>query len=121
MSDKQISLTVEAEDKQARSNWGTLASHIRNAITGVTEGFEKNLEIEGVGYKAAMKGKTLVLNLGFSHPIDYDAPEGVELAVDGQNKVSVKGISKQAVGQAAAEIRSDEIIRRKAGKKVGSE
>lgn len=135
-SDKEIKLTPVSLKKQPRSNWGTLASHIKNAIQGVTEGFEKTLEVEGVGYKVAMEGKTLVLNLGFSHPIKYDAKEGVEVSVDGNNKVIVKGSNKQAVGQAAAEIRSfrkpepykgkgvrysDEIIRRKAGKRVGAE
>ncbi|MDP3880655.1 MAG: 50S ribosomal protein L6 [bacterium] len=136
IKDKEINLSIDSPKKQPRSNWGTLGSLIKNAIEGVTQGFEKTLEVEGVGYKVAMEGKTLVLNLGFSHPIKYEAKEGVEISVDGNNKVIIKGSSKQAVGQTAAEIRSyrkpepykgkgvhytGEIIRRKAGKRVGAE
>lgn len=133
--ENELTLTIDSDKKQARSNWGTLASLVRGAIEGVVNGFEKVLEIEGVGYKANMEGKDLVLNLGFSHPIKYQAKEGITLAVDGQ-KVIISGTNKQMVGQVAAEIRkyrkpepykgkgvrySGEIIQRKAGKKVGSE
>jgi large subunit ribosomal protein L6 len=132
----EIQLSVDSMNKQPRSNWGTLGSHIKNAIQGVTEGFEKSLEVEGVGYKVAMEGKTLVLTLGFSHPIKFEASENVEVSVEGVDKVIVKGSNKQAVGQVAAEIRafrkpepykgkgvrySNETIRRKAGKRVGAE
>ena len=101
-----------------------------NIVVGLTDGFSKQLEINGVGYKAAVKGKVLELALGFSHPINYDIPEGVEISVD-KNLVTIKGADKQQIGQIAAEIRefrppepykgkgikySDERIIRKAGK-----
>lgn len=136
IADNKISLSIESSAKQPRSNWGTMASLIKNAIEGVTMGFEKTLEVEGVGYKVAIEGKTLVLNLGFSHPIKYETKEGLDISVEGNNKIIIKGSNKQEVGQAAAEIRSfrkpepykgkgvrysNEIIRRKAGKRVGAE
>jgi large subunit ribosomal protein L6 len=97
----------------------------------VTDGFRKNLEIQGVGYRAAMDGKDLVLNVGFSHPVRFQAPDGISYALDGQTKVSISGIDKQAVGEEAARIRrvrppepykgkgiryEGEVVRRKAGK-----
>ena len=131
--DKEIICTVaKPEDKKQRSLWGLSRTLINNAILGVTEGFSKELEINGVGFKAALQGKKLVLNVGFSHPVEYDIPEGITIEVD-KNQIKVSGISKQLVGQTAAEIRSvkkpepykgkgikyaDETIRRKAGKVV---
>ena len=100
-------------------------------VTGVTEGYEKVLEVNGVGYRAQKNGKTLVLSLGYSHPVEMVDPEGLEAIVEGQNKIIVKGIDKEKVGQYAAEIRekrapepykgkgikyADEVIRRKVGK-----
>ncbi len=100
-------------------------------VIGVTEGYTKELEVNGVGYRVAKQGKKLVLSLGFSHPVEMEDPEGLEVTVDGQNKIIVKGIDKEKVGQYAAEIRekrkpepykgkgikyADEVIRRKVGK-----
>lgn len=88
-----------------RQKHGLYRTLIANMIEGVTNGFVKNLEIIGVGYKVAMKGKDLDLSMGFSHPVIFKAPEGIEFAVDGNTKISVKGIDKQLVGQVAANIR----------------
>ena len=105
---------------------------VNNLIIGVSEGFTKKLEMNGVGYRAALKGKTLELLLGYSHPINYDIPENITVTVDKQNNIEIKGPDKQLVGQTAAEIRnfrgpepykgkgikySDEYINRKEGKK----
>jgi large subunit ribosomal protein L6 len=102
-----------------------------NQVTGVTDGFKKELSIIGVGYRAELKGKDLVLSLGFSHPIEYPAPDGITFGCPNQTSIVVEGMSKQQVGQVAAEIRdfrppepykgkgvryADEIVRRKAGK-----
>ena len=99
-------------------------------VTGVTKGYEKVLEINGVGYRAQKQGKKLILSLGYSHPVEMEDPEGLESVLDGQNKITIKGIDKQKVGQYAAEIRekrkpepykgkgikyADEVIRRKVG------
>lgn len=88
-----------------RQKHGLFRTLIANMIEGVTNGFSKNLEIIGVGYKVAMKGKDLDLSMGFSHPVIFKAPEGIEFSVDGTTKISVKGIDKQLVGQVAANIR----------------
>lgn len=116
--------------KKMKSLHGLTRSLIQNMVTGVTEGYKKTLEINGVGYRAAKQGKTLTLNLGFSHPVEMTDPEGVETTVEGNN-IIVSGIDKEKVGQFAAEIRdkkrpepykgkgikySDEVIRRKVGK-----
>lgn len=85
---------------------GTTCSHIKNMLQGVVSGFEKKLELVGVGYRAQLKGKTLHLNLGFSHPINFEAPVGVTIEVLSQTEITVKGADKQKVGQAAAEIRA---------------
>jgi len=118
------------EDKQSAAYWGTYRALFNNIIVGLNEGYSKALEINGVGYRAAVQGNVLTLQLGYSHPIDFPIPEGLEITVD-KNVVTVKGTDKQAVGQAAAEIRefrppepykgkgvkySDETIIRKAGK-----
>ncbi|MBP5164197.1 MAG: 50S ribosomal protein L6 [Lachnospiraceae bacterium] len=125
-------LTVKRPNdlKKMKSLHGLTRSLIHNMVTGVTDGFEKKLEINGVGYRAEKKGKTLVLHLGYSHDINMTDPEGLESVVE-DNKITVKGIDKEKVGQYAAEIRSKrspepykgkgikydtEVIRRKAGK-----
>ena len=116
--------------KKMKSLHGLTRSLIQNMVTGVTDGYKKTLEINGVGYRASKQGKTLTLNLGFSHPVEMTDPEGVETTVEGNN-IIVSGIDKEKVGQFAAEIRdkkrpepykgkgikySDEVIRRKVGK-----
>jgi len=116
--------------KRSKSLHGLTRTLINNMVVGVTKGYEKALEINGVGYKAAKEGKKLVLNLGYSHPVNMMDPEGIESTVD-NNRIVVKGIDKEKVGQYAAEIRDkrrpepykgkgikyvDEVIRRKAGK-----
>ncbi len=117
--------------KKMKSLHGLTRTLINNMVVGVSEGFEKKLEVNGVGYRAQKNGKTLVLSLGYSHPVEMTDPEGLEVAVEGQNLIIVKGIDKEKVGQYAAEIRSkrepepykgkgikyvDEVIRRKVGK-----
>jgi len=132
----QIILSPKKQTKKAIALWGTSRSLVFNLVQGVTQGFEKKLEIEGVGYRAELQGKKLILHLGYSHPVEIEAPEGIEFQVD-KNIITVKGIDKQLVGQVAAQIRSKrkpepykgkgirylgEEIRRKAGKKaVGAE
>ncbi|MCV3456477.1 50S ribosomal protein L6 [Campylobacter sp. CNRCH_2016_0050h] len=126
----QILFSPKGEDRQSRAYWGTYRALAQNIIIGLTDGFSKTLEINGVGYKAALKGKVLELALGFSHPINYAIPEDIEITVD-KNNVIIKGSDKQVVGQVAAQIRefrppepykgkgvkySDERIIRKAGK-----
>ena len=118
--------------KRARMMWGTTRSLLSNLVNGVSEGFSKKLEITGVGYRAALQGKTLVLQLGHSHEIKYPIPEGIKVEVPSQTEVIISGANNQVVGQVAAEIRSyrkpepykgkgvryaDEIIIRKEGKK----
>ena len=93
-----------------KSLHGLTRTLIHNMVVGVTEGYEKKLEVNGVGYRAQKNGKTLVLSLGYSHPVEMTDPEGIEVAVDGQNLIIVKGIDKEKVGQYAAEIRSKRVI-----------
>lgn len=129
---KKLPTFAEALDPQARTQWGTARARVANMIAGVSEGFEKTLEIQGVGYRAQMQGKDLKLSLGFSHDVVYKAPDGIELKSSKPTEVIVSGIDKQQVGQVAAEIRSyrppepykgkgvryaDEFVRRKEGKK----
>jgi large subunit ribosomal protein L6 len=117
--------------KKMKSFHGLTRTLINNMVVGVTEGYEKKLEVNGVGYRASKSGKTLTLNLGYSHPVEMTDPEGIETVMDGQNIIIVKGIDKEKVGQFAAEIRdkrrpepykgkgikyADETIRRKVGK-----
>ena len=117
-------------NKKEKSLWGLFASLIKNMVIGVTEGFSKKLEINGVGYKAAASGNKILLNLGFSHPIDFQLPEGISAQVEG-NIITLSGINKYLVGETAAQIRKirkpepykgkgikyiDEVILRKAGK-----
>ena len=125
-----LTVTRKSDEKLAKSQHGLMRALINNMVVGVTKGFEKKLEVNGVGFKVALQGNKLVLNLGFSHPVEYTAPEGITLAVDKMN-ISVSGINKQQVGQVAADIRKfkkpepykgkgikyeDEYIIRKAGK-----
>ena len=117
--------------KRNKAFHGLTRALLNNMVIGVTEGFVKKLEINGVGYKCQMQGEKLVLSLGYSHPVEYVAPEGVKIEAPDQNHINVSGISKEAVGQVAAEIRTfrapepykgkgikyaDEVIRRKVGK-----
>lgn len=93
-------------DKNISSQWGLYRVLINNMIIGVTTGFQKVLEIEGIGYKAEMKGKNLMISVGYSHPILFTPPPGVTLGIDGPTKVVISGVDKQVVGQIAAEIRN---------------
>lgn len=129
--DGAIRVLRPSDQPRHRALHGLTRALIANMVKGVSEGFQKTLEIQGVGYRAQMEGKTLVLALGYSHPVNVSPPEGVEFEVDGTSKVVVKGINKQAVGQAAADVRKirppepykgkgiryeGEYVRRKAGK-----
>lgn len=131
LTDNQIVVTVlDPELKDDRALWGLYGSWIKNMILGVTNGFEKKLEINGVGFKAQISGDKIVLNLGFSHPVEFILPKGITAKVD-KNIVSVSGIDKQLVGEIAARLRAlkppepykgkgikyiDEVIIKKAGK-----
>jgi len=128
----EVSVKPVKDSKKARMLWGTTRANIANMVKGVSEKWEKTLDITGVGYRAQLQGKTLVLSLGFSHPVEYPAPEGITFTVPQQTQVVVSGVDKQVVGQVASEIRSyrppepykgkgvrysDEVILRKEGKK----
>ena len=100
-----VKIAIKDEnDRSQRALWGLFGSLVRNMVKGVTEGFEKKLEINGVGMKYAVSGKKVVLNVGFSHPVDFPIPEGTNIAVEG-NVLTVSGIDKQLVGETAAQIR----------------
>ena len=129
--DGEVVVTRPNDNKKEKSLHGLTRALLQNMVDGVTNGFEKKLEINGVGYRAAKQGKTLTLTLGYSHPVTMEDPEGVETVLEGTNTIFVKGIDKEKVGQYAAEIRSkrgpepykgkgikyaDEVIRRKVGK-----
>jgi large subunit ribosomal protein L6 len=101
----QITVAPKDTQRQTRALWATMQRRISNMVVGVKDGFEKNLEIEGVGYRCALQGKELVLQLGFSHEVRYAVPAGITIAVDKQTSVKVSGIDKEKVGQVAAEIR----------------
>lgn len=105
LEDGDISVSPRDESKASRSKWGMSRTQIVNILEGVKNGFERKLEINGVGYRAAMQGKNLQLALGFSHDVVYEAPQGITIAVPKPTEIVVSGIDKQAVGQAAAEIR----------------
>ena len=100
-----IQVSRDGEDKEARAMQGLMRSLLANMVTGVTEGFRRGLEIQGVGYRAEMKGNDLVLSVGYSHPVPMKVPSGLEVAIDNQTRIMVSGIDKQAVGQFAANIR----------------
>ncbi|MEP2235474.1 MAG: 50S ribosomal protein L6 [Alteripontixanthobacter sp.] len=102
----EIQVNPANDTKQARAFWGMQRTLVSNLVEGVTEGFTKVLEINGVGYRAAAKGKTLNLQLGYSHDVDLPVPEGIEVKTPDQTTVEISGIDKQAVGQFAAEVRS---------------
>lgn len=127
----EVIVTRPNDLKKMKSLHGLTRTLVANMVTGVTEGYQKTLEINGVGYRAAKSGKELTLTLGYSHPVVMVDPDGIESILEGQNKITVKGIDKEKVGQYAAEIRakrapepykgkgikySDEVIRRKVGK-----
>ncbi len=131
MEGNVITLTKASNSREAAALYGLSRTLVANAVHGVKEGFIKKLEINGVGYRAQMQGNTLNMALGYSHPVDIEAPEGITITVDGNTKITVKGSNKQKVGDIAALIRSKrgpevykgkgikyegEYIRRKAGK-----
>ena len=132
MDNGAIAVQPRDETKQARAMWGMSRSQVANLVEGVSKGYEKKLEINGVGYRAAVAGKVLKLALGYSHEIDFDIPAGITIVTPKPTEILVSGIDKQRVGQVAAEIRelrgpepykgkgikySDEFIFRKEGKK----
>lgn len=127
----EVVVTRKNDAKKSRGFHGLYRNLINNMVVGVTEGYTKNLQINGVGYRAELSGKTLLLNLGFSSQIEFLVPDGITIETDGPNKVSIKGIDKELVGKTASEIRSlrppepykgkgikyeNEMIRRKVGK-----
>ena len=105
INDGGISVQPANDTKRSRSFWGMQRTLVQNLITGVTEGYSKQLQITGVGYRANAQGKTLKLQLGYSHDVDYAIPEGITIATPDQTTVNISGIDKQKVGQVAAEIR----------------
>ncbi len=130
--ENQLQVTKISDNKQSKANWGTMASLTKNALAGVTTEFTKILEIEGIGFKAALQGTNLTLNLGFTHPILFTPPEGIKIVIE-KNQIKISGVDKSIVGQVAAQIRKfkkpepykgkgihylGEVIRRKATKKV---
>ncbi len=129
---KVVVLGPKTEDRFSRQIWPTMRTLVNNMVVGVSEGYSKKLEIHGVGLRANLQGKTLVMSLGFSHEVRFDVPDSVTVKVDGQTKIEVTGIDKQIVGQVAAKIRAfkppepykgkgiryaDEFVVRKEGKK----
>jgi len=130
----ELVLIRKNEEKETRSLHGLYRALIQNAVLGLTKGFTKSLDLVGVGYRAAVKGKNLEMTLGFSHPVVFEIPEGVEITVEKQTGIKVTGADRALVGQVAAKIRSfrppepylgkgvkysDEVIRKKAGKAAG--
>lgn len=130
--DNSVTFTPKDESKRARAMWGTMRARAQNMVHGATEGYEKELELVGVGYRAQMQGKDVKLSLGFSHDVVYAAPEGITISSTKPTEVKIAGADKQAVGQVAAEIRkyrppepykgkgiryAGEQVRRKEGKK----
>jgi len=106
VEDNVVTITPRGSSKRARQQWGMSRTMVANLVTGVTTGFKKELEIQGVGYRAQMQGNTLKLNLGLSHDVDYTAPEGVTVTAPKQTEIVVEGIDEQLVGQVAANIRA---------------
>lgn len=106
IENNEIRVAAKCSDKQARAMAGTMRSLVNNMVTGVSQGFEKKLNLIGVGYRAQVKGKSLSLTLGFSHPVEYGIPEGIAIETPSQTEIIVTGISKQQVGQVAADIRA---------------
>lgn len=133
VSDGNVTVTRDNDSKELRSLHGTTNANIANMITGVTEGFKKELEINGVGYRFQLAGNTLTISAGYSHPVKMEAPEGIKLESQSQTELTISGYDKQAVGEFAANVRKvrgpepykgkgikykDEHIRRKEGKKA---
>ena len=129
---QEISVKPRGMSKRARQQWGMTRTQVQNLVTGVTEGFKKDLEIQGVGYRAQVQGKVLKLALGYSHDVEYAIPDGIEIVAAKPTELSVSGINEQQVGQVASEIRAwrkpepykgkgirykDEYVFRKEGKK----
>jgi len=104
IEDSTIAFSMAKDTKQARALWGTYAAHLRNMVLGVTEGFKKVLEVEGVGYRAEAQGNKIKLSVGFSHPVELVAPEGIQIVTE-KNVITVSGIDVDAVGQFSADIR----------------
>ena len=100
-----VTVSPKANDREARALWATMQRRISNMVIGVKDGYSKSLEIEGVGYRCALQGKELVLQLGFSHEVRYAIPAGITIAVEKQTSIKIDGINKEQVGQVAAEIR----------------
>ncbi|HEV8116884.1 MAG TPA: 50S ribosomal protein L6 [Thermoanaerobaculia bacterium] len=135
VEDNEIRIARSSDEPKERAFHGLLRSLVANSVTGVTKGFSRDLEIVGVGYKAEVKGKTIVFSIGYSHPVNFPIPEGIAVALDAKaGKLSVSGADRQQVGQTAAEIRklrvpdpykakgikyANEVIRRKVGKAGG--
>jgi large subunit ribosomal protein L6 len=134
IEDGVLMVTRAGDDKDERSLHGLSRTLVANMVEGVTNGFTKSLELVGVGYRATLQGTKLVLTVGYSHPVEFEPPAGIEFAIEGANKVHVKGANKQLVGDMAADIRSvrppepykgkgikyaGEVVRRKAGKSGG--
>jgi large subunit ribosomal protein L6 len=132
VADGQVTIAPKDESKRARAMWGTTRALVNNMITGVANGFTRNLEINGVGYRAAVQGNAVNLQLGYSHDINYPIPSDVKIACERPTAITITGADRQRVGQVAAEIRgfrppepykgkgikyADEVIRRKEGKK----
>lgn len=132
VSDNIVSLNADDSNKEAKTLWGTYSSIISNMIEGVNDGFQKKLIVEGVGFKVEVKGKEIEMQLGYSHPIIMDIPDGIDVSVN-KNEITIDGVDKELVGQFAANIRSqkkpepykgkgiryaDEVIRRKEGKRA---
>jgi large subunit ribosomal protein L6 len=132
VADNVATLKPARDTRQAKALWGTMRSNLNNMVVGVTEGFNRKLEINGVGYRAAMQGNKLVLSLGFSHPVEMEVPAGLKVAVENNTSVTITGADKQLLGQFASEVRAkrppepfkgkgvkyaDEYIVRKEGKK----
>ena len=105
IEDSLVTVKPKNASKRSRAMWGTMRARVQNAVTGVSDGFTINLEINGVGYRAAVEGKNLVLTLGFSHPVNYPIPEGITMKCERPTAISIHGADKQQVGQIAAEIR----------------
>lgn len=105
LEDGKVVFAPRTQSLQAKKLFPTMRTLVNNIVVGVTEGFEKSLEIQGVGFRAQMQGNTIVMQLGFSHEVRYDIPEGVKVEVEDQTKIKVSGIDKQLVGQVAAKIR----------------
>ena len=134
LKDGALSFASDEKSKQSRSNWGTMNALAKNAITGATSNFTKELSIVGIGFKAAVEGETLILNLGFSHPVRFTIPKSIKITVEKGN-ITIAGADKWLVGETAANIRNfrtpepyqgkgirykDEVVRKKAGKKAAA-